>query len=162
MASTLARFESSGCLPVEASTNSYAAAPVDKKDTFQHRIVDAWQASRNYPGIFEPMWRPILRRVEVCIQSHGGHISTYKRTLSAIAHKLNVSRHILVWTFFLILVCGTRAQSLSAPFTYTLFIYIEAAAHVLKYHAMNKWKDKDMAPSYWASNPGPSASNQSL
>jgi hypothetical protein len=28
---------------------------------------------------------------------------------------------MLILTFFLVLVCGTRAQSLSAPFSYTLY-----------------------------------------
>jgi hypothetical protein len=37
-----------------------------------------------------------------------------------VTHKLNVSGHMLIWTFFLVLVCGTRAQNLSAPFSYTL------------------------------------------
>jgi hypothetical protein len=27
---------------------------------------------------------------------------------------------MLIWTFFLALVCGTHAQNLSAPFSYTL------------------------------------------
>jgi hypothetical protein len=36
--------------------------------------------------------------------------------LSAITDKLNVSGHMLIWTFFLVLGCGTRAQSLSASF----------------------------------------------
>jgi hypothetical protein len=43
----------------------------------------------------------------------------YKCTLSAITHKLNVSGHMLIWTFFLVLVCGTRAQNLSASFSFT-------------------------------------------
>jgi hypothetical protein len=34
----------------------------------------------------------------------------YKFTLSAISDKLNVSGHMLIWVFFLVLVCGTRAQ----------------------------------------------------
>jgi hypothetical protein len=38
-------------------------------------------------------------------------LSTYfKCTLSAITHRWSVSRHKLIWTFFLILVCGTQAQ----------------------------------------------------
>jgi hypothetical protein len=44
----------------------------------------------------------------------------YKCTLSAIAHKLNVSGHMLIRTFFLLSVCGTRAQNFSAPLSYTL------------------------------------------
>jgi hypothetical protein len=38
--------------------------------------------------------------------------------LSAISHKVNVSGHMLMCTFFLVLVYGNRAQSLSAPFSY--------------------------------------------
>jgi hypothetical protein len=49
-----------------------------------------------------------------------GHLK-FKCTLSTITHKLNVSGHILIWTFFLLLICGTHAQSLSAPFSYTLY-----------------------------------------
>jgi hypothetical protein len=40
--------------------------------------------------------------------------------LSAITHKLNVSRHMLISIFFLVLVCGTRAQSLASPFNYAV------------------------------------------
>jgi hypothetical protein len=44
------------------------AAPVDSEESFHHGIVDACHTICNYPGIFERM-----RRVEVCIESHGGH-----------------------------------------------------------------------------------------
>jgi hypothetical protein len=46
----------------------------------------------------------------------------YKSTLSAITHKLNVSGLLLIWTFFLVLVCGACAQSLSTPIIYTLYL----------------------------------------
>jgi hypothetical protein len=42
--------------------------------------------------------------------------------LSAIILKLNVSEYMLLRIVFLVLVCGTRAQSLSAPFSYTLYM----------------------------------------
>jgi hypothetical protein len=42
----------------------------------------------------------------------------YKRTLSAIIPKLNVPP---IWTFFLGLVSGTRAQNLSESFSYILY-----------------------------------------
>jgi hypothetical protein len=45
----------------------------------------------------------------------------YKCTLSAIIHKLKVSGHVSIWTFFLVSECGTRAQSLSVSFSYTLY-----------------------------------------
>jgi hypothetical protein len=48
-------------------------------------------------------------------------LSTYDNcTLSATNHKLNVSGHMLIRTFFLNLVWGTRAQSLFPPFSYRL------------------------------------------
>jgi hypothetical protein len=47
----------------------------------------------------------------------------YKCTFSAVTHKLNVSRDMFIWAVFLVLVRGTPAQGLSAPFTYTLCIY---------------------------------------
>jgi hypothetical protein len=46
----------------------------------------------------------------------------YKRTLSAVTHELNFSEHMLILAFFLALVCGTWAKSLSAHFSYTLHI----------------------------------------
>jgi hypothetical protein len=45
----------------------------------------------------------------------------YKCTPSAITHKLNVSGHMMIWTFFLGLVCGTHAQCLSTLISYTLY-----------------------------------------
>jgi hypothetical protein len=39
--------------------------------------------------------------------------------LSAVIHKLNVSGHMLMWTFFLVLVYGICARSLFSPFSYT-------------------------------------------
>jgi hypothetical protein len=47
----------------------------------------------------------------------------FKCTFSAITHKLNVSGHMLILTFVLVLVYGTRAQRLSVPFSYTLYVY---------------------------------------
>jgi hypothetical protein len=41
---------------------------------------------------------------------------------SAVTHMLNVSGHVLIWTFFLVLLCGTLAQVLSTPFNYTLYM----------------------------------------
>jgi hypothetical protein len=48
------------------------AAPVDNEEALHHRIVDACQTIRNYPGIFKWMRRSMMRRVEGCIESHGG------------------------------------------------------------------------------------------
>jgi hypothetical protein len=46
---------------------------------------------------------------------------------SAIMHSFShnsqtVSGHMLIWTFFLVFVCGSRAQSSFIPFSYTLYI----------------------------------------
>jgi hypothetical protein len=49
-------------------------------------------------------------------------MSTYRKcTLSAITHRLNVPGHMLIWIYFHVLVCGTRAQNFPAPFSYTLY-----------------------------------------
>jgi hypothetical protein len=40
--------------------------------------------------------------------------------LSVMNHKLNVPRHTLMWTLFVVFVCGTRVQILSATFSYAL------------------------------------------
>jgi hypothetical protein len=49
------------------------ATPVDNEEALHHRIVDACQIIRNYPGIFARMWRSMMRRVEACIEPHGAH-----------------------------------------------------------------------------------------
>jgi hypothetical protein len=49
------------------------AAPVDNEEALHHRVVDACQTIRNYPSNFERMRRPMMRRVEACIESHGGY-----------------------------------------------------------------------------------------
>jgi hypothetical protein len=78
------------------------AAPLHNEAALRHRILDACQTIRNYPGVFERMRRSTMRRVEMCIDFHGDNLSTYyKCTLSAITHKLNVFRRVLIWTVFL-------------------------------------------------------------
>jgi hypothetical protein len=47
-------------------------------------------------------------------------------TLASVQENISVSSHMLIWTFFLVLVCGTRAQSLPAPFSYTLYTYLSS------------------------------------
>jgi hypothetical protein len=50
-------------------------------------------------------------------------LSTYcVCTLSAITHKPKVLGHMLIWTFFLVLKCRIRVESLSAPLSYTLYV----------------------------------------
>jgi hypothetical protein len=117
MASTLARFESSGLLPVGLLKT--LAAPVDNKEALHHRIVNASQTIRNHPGVFEWMGRSMVIRIETCIESRRRYFEHF--SLSAISHKLNVSGYMAIWTFFLVFTSGTCAQNLFATFSYTLY-----------------------------------------
>jgi hypothetical protein len=115
------------------------ASPVDNEGTRPHRIVDACQTIRNYPGTLNgcggPWWdvsRRALNLMENTLSTY------YKCTLSDITHKLNVCGHMLIWTFFLVLACGTRAQSLSAPFSYTLHINIKVCIYIIKFTRVNR------------------------
>jgi hypothetical protein len=54
-------------------TSVVYAAPVDNEGVLRHRIMDACQTIRNYPGISECTRRSMMRRVKACIESHGGH-----------------------------------------------------------------------------------------
>jgi hypothetical protein len=58
---TLARFDSSGFLPVGTPKSTVYAAPVDNEEA--HRIVDVCQTIRNYSGIFERMRWSMTKRV---------------------------------------------------------------------------------------------------
>jgi hypothetical protein len=40
----------------------------------------------------------MMRHVKECTESDGGH---FEPTLSAVTHKLNVTRHMLLWKFLL-------------------------------------------------------------
>jgi hypothetical protein len=53
MASTLARFESSGFLPVGTPKTFVYAAPFDNEEALYHGIVVACQTTCNYSGIFK-------------------------------------------------------------------------------------------------------------
>jgi hypothetical protein len=64
------------------------------------------ETSLNVPGIFEQMLRSMMKHVEACIEFCGGHFEhLYKCTLSAVTHRLNVSGHMLIWTFFFSCFC---------------------------------------------------------
>jgi hypothetical protein len=71
VASTVARFESSGFLLGGTPKSLVQAAPVDNEEALQPRSVDACQTVRNCSGIFARMRRAMMRRVEVCVESHG-------------------------------------------------------------------------------------------
>jgi hypothetical protein len=54
-----------------------------------------------------------LRVPQVEDHCHRGILSTYyKFTLSAVTHKLNISGHILMWTFVLVFVCLPKISPL--------------------------------------------------
>jgi hypothetical protein len=65
-----------------------------------------WNVSRSALNLMENILRPY-----------------YKCTVSAITHKLSVCGYMLIWTFFLALVFGTHAPSLSALSIYTLYSF---------------------------------------
>jgi hypothetical protein len=73
MVSTLAKFESSGYLPVGTPKNPVYAAPVDNEEAFNHRIVDTCHDYPKLRGTFERMWKSMIIDVEACIEFHGGH-----------------------------------------------------------------------------------------
>jgi hypothetical protein len=50
------------------------AASVDNEEALHHRLVGVCQTIGNCPGIFARIRRSMMRRVEVCIESHGGHL----------------------------------------------------------------------------------------
>jgi hypothetical protein len=73
MATTLTRFESSGILPGGTPKTFCVTAPADNEQARHHRNVNVFQTIRNCLGIFERMRRSMMRRVEACIESRGGH-----------------------------------------------------------------------------------------
>jgi hypothetical protein len=64
-------------LLVGTPKTSVYAAPVDNEEAFHRRITVAYHIIRNYPGIFERMRRFVMRRVETCIESYGGHFEHF-------------------------------------------------------------------------------------
>jgi hypothetical protein len=48
-------------------------AAIYNEGVLHHRILDACQTIRNHPGIFKRMRRSMMRGIEACIQSYGGH-----------------------------------------------------------------------------------------
>jgi hypothetical protein len=77
MASTLARFESYGILPMRIRKPLVYATPVDNREEQLHRIVNTSQTIGNYPGIFEGMRRSMMRRVEACTNPMEDILNTY-------------------------------------------------------------------------------------
>jgi hypothetical protein len=121
MASTLTWLESSGFLPVGTLKH-----PCVCSSCWQRRDTSPLHCGclSDYPQLPRSFCTDVAVHVETCrgvsrrvLNLMRDVLSTYcKCTLLAINHKLNISGHILIWTFFLVLECGTRVQSLSAPF----------------------------------------------
>jgi hypothetical protein len=68
------------------------AAPVDNEEALHHLSVDACQTIRNCPAIFVRMWRSMMRRVEACTESHGGHLIRVEAGSNAATVTLRVIR----------------------------------------------------------------------
>jgi hypothetical protein len=73
MTSTVARFDPLDFHLWEHLKSPVYAAPVDNEEALHHCIVGACQNIRLDPGIFARMWLSMMRRVEACIEFHGGH-----------------------------------------------------------------------------------------
>jgi hypothetical protein len=96
------------------------ASPVDNKMAPPHRLVDACRIIRNCPDISERMRSPKMRHVEGCTEFRVRYYEHLLWMYVFSCNKLNVSGQMFTWTFFLVLVRETRAQSLSPSFSYSL------------------------------------------
>jgi hypothetical protein len=98
---SLTRFDSSGFVPVGTPKKSVYAAPVDEEEALHHRIVDVCRTVRN--RIFEWMRRSAMRRVEACIEFHGGHFEHLLQThfFSYNSQIKYFRTHVNMDTFFL-------------------------------------------------------------
>jgi hypothetical protein len=109
MASTLhARFESSGILPVGTPKCNFCWQRSGTSPSH-------WGWLSDYPQLPRHLWTDAAV-LEASVESHGGHFEHF--VPSCITHRLNVSGHMLVWTFLLVLICGTLAQNLSTHFNW--------------------------------------------
>jgi hypothetical protein len=118
MASMLTRFESPEFV-LWRHLKTFVYAALVHKETLHHHTGDACQTTpASLNGCNSPWWdmsRHALNLREDILSPY------YKCFLLAITHKLSVSGHILISTFFG-LVCGTGGHSLSTPFSYTLYV----------------------------------------
>jgi hypothetical protein len=73
MASTLARFESSGFYLWEHLKHMCMQLLLTTKRHFTIALWVSAKTIRNCPGIFELIRLTVLRLVEACIESHRGH-----------------------------------------------------------------------------------------
>jgi hypothetical protein len=89
------------------------AARVDNEESLYHGIVDACEAIRKYPGIFERMRRSMTRRVEAYIKSHRGNFEhlLYMYFFNCNSKFKRFPTHVFMDVF----AFGTCAQNLSSP-----------------------------------------------
>jgi hypothetical protein len=107
--------------------------------TKRHFTIALWMPVRLLPatppslnGCGGPWWyvsRRALKLMEGILSAY------YKFTLSAVTRKLNVSGHMLVWAFFLVLIRGTRAQLPEEQFSLCLLCshVIQNTRHLEEY-----------------------------
>jgi hypothetical protein len=94
-------------------------APVDNEEAL--RIVDAYRTIRSYLGIFERMQRSMMRHVEACFERHGEYFEYLLLMYSFSCNsKMKCFRKHVDKNICSCFGSETRAQSLSAPFSYTL------------------------------------------
>jgi hypothetical protein len=142
MTFTLAWFQSYEFLPVGTPRNPCVS--VDNEEAVHHRIVDACQSLCSYPaslnGCGVPWW-DVSRRALNLMEDI---LSTYhKCTLTAIT-KLNVYGLMLIWIFFVVLVCGTSAQ-VSAPVSYGMYICLTwRRISDERWKCEEKWRYKEL------------------
>jgi hypothetical protein len=78
---------------------------------------------RNIPNHTEPVFRKAEYRLFNLMGSSLCMLEKIRKVVINLyvkLNKLNVFGRMLIWTFFLVLVCETRAQNLTAPVSYTL------------------------------------------
>jgi hypothetical protein len=65
------------------------AAPVHNVETLHQRVVNACQAIRNYPRIFQRTRQSKIRCVQECVKPHGGHFQHFllMRPFSSVSRK---------------------------------------------------------------------------
>jgi hypothetical protein len=90
------------------------AVPVDNEEALHHRILDACQTIRNYPGVSERTRSSMLRHVEARVEYHGGH---FEHSLYMYSFRCNSQIQC-----FRTHADGTGDENLSEPFSYILFV----------------------------------------
>jgi hypothetical protein len=95
------------------------AALADNEEALHRRTVNVCQTIRVYPGISEQMRRPMMRRVEACVEPHKYfHVSE-----GCVTNKMSFGfNDRIYWTFIQLVRTAHRSLSdtLSSSFDWTL------------------------------------------